>query len=63
MKSKKMQSAMQLGSGYDLDGGAWRMPGADPTAYTNMDVYVKLMKIAERGKIQVLGNLKHDVSF
>ena len=55
MKSnKKMQLAMQLGSGYGLDAGAWRMPGADPTAYTNMDVYVELAKIAERGKIQML---------
>ena len=50
----KMQLAMQLGSGYGLDAGAWRMPGADPTAYTNMDVYVELAKIAERGKIQML---------
>jgi len=55
MKSNaKMQLAMQLGSGYGLDAGAWRMPGADPTAYTNMDVYVELAKIAERGKIQML---------
>lgn len=55
MKSKgKMQLAMQLGAGYGLDAGAWRMPGADPSAYTNMDVYVELAKIAERGKIQML---------
>ena len=55
MKSNtKMQLAMQLGSGYGLDAGAWRMPGADPTAYTNMDVFVELAKIAERGKIQML---------
>lgn len=55
VKSKgKMQLAMQLGAGYGLDAGAWRMPGADPSAYTNMDVYVELAKIAERGKIQML---------
>jgi len=51
---KKMQLAMQMGAGYGLEMGAWRMPGADPTAYTNMDKYVELAKIAERGKIQML---------
>lgn len=45
---------MQMGSGYGLDQGAWRMPQADPTAYTNIDAQVELAKIAERGKIQML---------
>ncbi len=26
----KMQLVMQMGSGYGLDQGAWRMPNADP---------------------------------
>ena len=51
---KQMQLVMQLGSGYGLDQGAWRMPNADRAAYTNMDLYVKLTKIAERGKIQMV---------
>ncbi|OAB46458.1 NtaA/DmoA family FMN-dependent monooxygenase [Paenibacillus antarcticus] len=49
-----MQIAMQLGAGFGIDSGAWRMPGGDPTAYTNMDSYVKLAQTAERGKIQML---------
>ena len=50
----KMQLVMQMGSGYGLDQGAWRMPNADPDAYTNIDVQVELAKIAERGKIQMI---------
>jgi FMN-dependent oxidoreductase (nitrilotriacetate monooxygenase family) len=50
----KMQLVMQMGSGYGLDQGAWRMPGAVPDAYTNLDVQVELAKIAERGKIHML---------
>ena len=50
----KMQLVMQMGSGYGLDQGAWRMPNADPAAYTNIDVQVELAKIAERGKIQMI---------
>lgn len=51
---RKMQLAMQIGSGYGLDQGAWRMPQAVPDAYTNIDVQVEMAKIAERGKIQML---------
>jgi len=53
-KKPKMQLAMQMGSGYGLDQGAWRMPNADPAAYTNIDLQVELAKIAERGKIQMI---------
>ena len=45
---------MQMGSGYGLDQGAWRMPNAVTDAYTNIDVQVELAKIAERGKIQMI---------
>ena len=50
----KMQLVMQMGSGYGIDQGAWRMPNADPAAYMNIDVHVELAKIAERGKIQMI---------
>ena len=50
----KMQLVMQMGSGYGLDQGAWRMPNAVTDAYTNIDVQVELAKIAERGKIQMI---------
>lgn len=50
----KMLLAMQMGSGYGIEQGAWRMPNADPTAYTNIDKLVEFAKIAERGKIQML---------
>lgn len=50
----KMQLVMQMGSGYGLDQGAWRMPDAVTDAYTNIDMQVELAKIAERGKIQMI---------
>ena len=50
----QMQLVMQIGSGYGLDQGAWRMPNADPAAYTNIDLQVEFAKIAERGKIHML---------
>src|SRR3954453_7618565 len=50
----KMQLVMQMGSGYGLDQGAWRMPNADPAAYMNIDALVEFAKIAERGKIQMI---------
>ncbi|SES44129.1 NtaA/DmoA family FMN-dependent monooxygenase [Psychrobacillus sp. OK032] len=50
----KMLLAMQVGSGYGIEPGAWRMPNADPAAYMNMDKLVEFAKIAERGKIQMI---------
>jgi FMN-dependent oxidoreductase (nitrilotriacetate monooxygenase family) len=50
----KMQLVMQMGSGYGIEQGAWRMPNADPTAYINIDMLVEFAKIAERGKIQMI---------
>ena len=54
VKRPQMQLAMQFGSGYGIDQGAWRMPNADPTAYMNIDKLVEFAKIAERGKIQMI---------
>jgi FMN-dependent oxidoreductase (nitrilotriacetate monooxygenase family) len=49
-----MQLVMQIGSGYGIEQGAWRMPNAEPTAYMNIDKLVEFAKIAERGKIQMI---------
>lgn len=51
---RKMLLAMQVGSGYGIEAGAWRMPNADSAAYMNMDKLVEFAKIAERGKIQMI---------
>ena len=50
----KMQLVMQMGSGYGIEQGAWRMPNAEPAAYMNIDKLVEFAKIAERGKIQMI---------
>ncbi|MEI2342454.1 NtaA/DmoA family FMN-dependent monooxygenase [Priestia megaterium] len=49
-----MQLALQMVSGYGGEFSAWRMPGTDPAAYTNMDSYVERAKIAEKGKFQMI---------
>ncbi|MDN3450342.1 NtaA/DmoA family FMN-dependent monooxygenase [Planococcus sp. APC 3906] len=53
-KQKQMQMALQMVSGYGGEFSAWRMPGTDPAAYTNMDNYVERAKIAEKGKFQMI---------
>ncbi|WP_416144819.1 LLM class flavin-dependent oxidoreductase [Planococcus koreensis] len=53
-KQKQMQLALQMVSGYGGEFSAWRMPGTDPAAYTNMDNYVERAKIAEKGKFQMI---------
>ncbi|SFB02898.1 FMN-dependent oxidoreductase, nitrilotriacetate monooxygenase family [Cohnella sp. OV330] len=51
---KQMQLALQMVSGYGAEFSAWRMPGTDPAAYTNMDSYVERAKLAEKGKFQMI---------
>ncbi|KQO16701.1 nitrilotriacetate monooxygenase [Paenibacillus sp. Leaf72] len=53
-KRSKMQLALQMVSGYGAEFSAWRMPGTDPAAYTNMDSYVERAKLAEQGKFQMI---------
>lgn len=53
-KRKEMQLALQMVSGYGAEFSAWRMPGTDPAAYTNMDSYVEGAKLAEKGKFQMI---------
>jgi FMN-dependent oxidoreductase (nitrilotriacetate monooxygenase family) len=54
MSRPKMIIGMQLGNGYGSQPGAWRMPGVDPTGYTNFDNQVRYAQAAERGKFQFL---------
>lgn len=53
-KRSEMQLALQMVSGYGAEFSAWRMPGTDPAAYTNMDSYVERAKLAEQGKFQMI---------
>ena len=46
--------ALQVANGYGAQPGAWRIPGTDPSAYTDMDVLVRYAQAAERGKIQLI---------
>ncbi len=53
-QKKEMQLSLQMVSGYGAEFNAWRMPGADPAAYTNIDSYVERAKLAEQGKFQMI---------
>ncbi|MFF2375109.1 NtaA/DmoA family FMN-dependent monooxygenase [Streptomyces xiamenensis] len=54
MTSPQMLLAMQFTSGYGSEPGAWRLPGANLSSYTDMDQFVRYAQAAERGKIQLL---------
>ncbi|MET7518258.1 hypothetical protein ABZS88_33360 [Streptomyces sp. NPDC005480] len=41
MHSPQMLLCMQFTSGYGAGPGAWRLPGANPSSYTNMDQFVR----------------------
>ncbi|KQN33141.1 MULTISPECIES: NtaA/DmoA family FMN-dependent monooxygenase [Sphingomonas] len=49
-----MLIGMVFGNGYGSQAGAWRMPGVDPTGFTNFDTLVRYAQLAERGKFQFL---------
>jgi alkanesulfonate monooxygenase SsuD/methylene tetrahydromethanopterin reductase-like flavin-dependent oxidoreductase (luciferase family) len=51
---QQMVLAIQIANGYGAQPGAWRMPGVDPSGYTDMDVLVRYARAAERGKIQLV---------
>jgi FMN-dependent oxidoreductase (nitrilotriacetate monooxygenase family) len=50
----QMLLALQVANGYGAQPGAWRMPGVDPSSYTDMDVFDRYAQAAERGKIQLI---------
>ncbi|MFE3059915.1 NtaA/DmoA family FMN-dependent monooxygenase [Nocardia sp. NPDC059239] len=54
MNNRQMLLCTQLISGYGAEPGAWRLPGADPSSYTDIDHFVRLAQAAERGKMQLL---------
>ncbi|MBB3085513.1 NtaA/DmoA family FMN-dependent monooxygenase [Geodermatophilus sabuli] len=54
MTSPQMLLAIQIANGYGAQPGAWRMPGVDPSSYTDMDQFVRYAQAAERGKIQLV---------
>ncbi|WP_229070149.1 NtaA/DmoA family FMN-dependent monooxygenase [Actinoplanes sp. DH11] len=54
MTTPQMLLAIQIANGYGAQPGAWRMPGVDPSSYTDMDAIVRYAQAAERGKIQLV---------
>jgi FMN-dependent oxidoreductase (nitrilotriacetate monooxygenase family) len=54
MADTQMLIGMHLGNGYGALAHGWRMPGADPRAYTSFDAKVRQAQAAERGKFQFL---------
>ncbi|MCQ2001056.1 NtaA/DmoA family FMN-dependent monooxygenase [Arthrobacter zhaoxinii] len=69
MSKRKMILGMQLNNGYGSQPSAWRMPGVDPSNYTDYDAMVRYAQAAERGKVAFLflpdtpaltGDVNHD---
>ncbi len=54
MSGQQMILGIQMTNGFGNQPGAWRLPGADPESYTQMDALVRHARAAERGKIQFL---------
>src|SRR5918993_3544688 len=52
--SPQMLLAIQIANGYGSQPGSWRMPGVDPSSYTDMDTFERYAQAAERGKIQLV---------
>ncbi|WP_060888187.1 hypothetical protein [Streptomyces caniscabiei] len=46
MTSPQMLLAMQFTSGYGSEPGAWRLPGANLSSYTDMDQFVRYAQAA-----------------
>ncbi|MBS4750020.1 NtaA/DmoA family FMN-dependent monooxygenase [Carnobacteriaceae bacterium zg-ZUI78] len=54
MKKKQMKIVLQMVSGYGGEFKTWRLPEAKADAYTDMDFYVEMAQLAEKGKIHAL---------
>ncbi|MCC9205026.1 NtaA/DmoA family FMN-dependent monooxygenase [Arthrobacter sp. zg-Y769] len=54
MSKRKLILGMQLNNGYGSQPSAWRMPGVDPSNYTDYDAMVRYAQAAERGKVAFL---------
>ncbi|MBS4456720.1 NtaA/DmoA family FMN-dependent monooxygenase [Tuanshanicoccus lijuaniae] len=51
---KQMKIVSQMGSGYGGEFKTWRLPEAKADAYTDMDYYVEMAQLAEKGKLHAL---------
>ncbi|TWT11998.1 NtaA/DmoA family FMN-dependent monooxygenase [Streptococcus sp. sy004] len=51
---KQMKIVLQMVAGYGGEFKTWRLPEAKADAYTDMDLYVELAQLAEKGKIHAL---------
>lgn len=51
---KKIKLAIQFVSGYGGEFHSWRFPDVNAKAYTDIEHYIRLAQIAEKGKIQTL---------
>lgn len=52
--NKKMKLAMFLVTGYGGEQLSWRYEDSDPKAYTNVNTFIELAKLAEKGKFHTL---------
>ncbi|MGT2926594.1 NtaA/DmoA family FMN-dependent monooxygenase [Streptococcus cuniculipharyngis] len=53
-RKKQMKIVLQMVSGYGGEFRSWRLPEAKADAYTDMDLYVEMAQLAEKGKIHAL---------
>lgn len=51
---KQMKIVLQMVSGYGGEFKTWRLPKAKADAYSDMDLYVELAQLAEKGKVHAL---------
>ncbi|WP_274572206.1 NtaA/DmoA family FMN-dependent monooxygenase [Neisseria leonii] len=52
--NKQMKLAMMFVTGYGNESYAWRLADSNERAYTDIDQYIRLAQIAEKGKIHTL---------
>ncbi|MFC5458935.1 NtaA/DmoA family FMN-dependent monooxygenase [Massilia niabensis] len=49
--SEQMHLTVQLSSGYGVEPGGWRWPGENPSAFVDIETFVKAAQVAERGMV------------
>ncbi|WP_144709703.1 NtaA/DmoA family FMN-dependent monooxygenase [Curtobacterium pusillum] len=54
MAARQMILGIQMTNGWGNQPGAWRLPGAAPRSFMDMDAFVRHARAAERGKLQFL---------
>ncbi|MFK8243225.1 MULTISPECIES: NtaA/DmoA family FMN-dependent monooxygenase [unclassified Facklamia] len=54
MTKKQMKIVLQMVSGYGGEFKTWRLPEAKADAYTDIDYYVEMAQLAEKGKLHAL---------